>query len=572
MGIFGLHSYICYEIPQSMNKIYILDEIDKYKRIHGKDPVIIINLWTIFNHFKLSENIHDECFGKRINLIKDQFERFLSRLVEHGAKLIFVCKRIRFNEIEFNINGENEYVRSQELLNVMKESKTTNEVVNFINSRPKIQLSQNEIVFTGLVQSAQKFGKLCGKKDLFTKQSTHETELASKEDALAILGSDTHYLFYKGQFQMWSDMSLKMNEMSVMKLNKNIILNHFGLTYDQLKLFVALAGGLLSSYENIMEIKMFFKHCGMKVHYLKRIAYFVQPYKYPLSEETLRNVVKRIFKRNIPQLIEEFTATFASFESNETIEEGANTKLMEFFKDEYLSFGQEILFYRKLYISSVNLDLNDDKGLLKKLVLPWIKKTCEALLKDEDDAEPICLMIKNSHEDLLSEHEIKVGNCEFPIPSLEALVFGLMNDSDKMKLFDWITGLTTANFEIPVKYLSNIIILLHLIKNKAIVFFEAVSILQTIVDVNNNSEKLKIEEYPVKVDVKAYRASILFQKLYLVLSSCLSCVGLKNLVTDYNFDNVHYQIIYSDMKSTDDVNVKNESEMIMRFMNIINCD
>ncbi|CAO1404898.1 unnamed protein product [Diamesa tonsa] len=526
MGIFGLHSYICYNIPQSMNKINILDEIIHYKRKHGKDPVIIINLWTMFNHFKLSDNIHDECFGKRINLIKDQFERFLSRLVENGAKLIFVCKRIKFDE--------KNYVRSQEILNVMKKSKTTNEMVNFINSRPEIELSQNEIVLTGLVQSAQKFGKFYGKKDLSIKQSTFETELASKEDALAILGSDTHYLFYKGKFQMWSDMSLKMNEMSVMKLNKNIILNHFGLTYDQLKLFVALSGGLLSSYENIMEIKMFFKHCGMKVHYLKRIAYFVQSHKYPLSEETIRNVVKRIFKRNIPQLIEEFTATFASFESNQTIEYGANTKLMEFFKDDYLSFGQEI-FYRKLYISSVNMDLSEDKGLLKKLVLPWIKKTCEALLKDEDDADPICLMIKNNHEDLLSEHEIKVGNCEFPIPSLEILVFGLMNDSDKMKLFDWITGLTTVNFEIPVKYLSNIIILLHLIKNKAIVFFEAVSILQTIVDVNNKSAKLKIEEYPVKVNVKAYRASILFQKLYLVLSSCLSCVGLKNLVVNFIF-------------------------------------
>ena len=41
---------------------------------------------------------------------------------------------------------------------------------------------------------------------------------------------------------------------------------------------------------------------------------------------------------------------------------------------------------------------------------------------------------------------------------------------------------------------------------------------------------------------------------------------------DYNFDNVHYQILYSDMKRTDDDHVKNETEMIMRFMNIINGD
>lgn len=61
-------------------------------------------------------------------------------------------------------------------------------------------------------------------------------------------------------------------------------------------------------------------------------------------------------------------------------------------------------------------------------------------------------------------------------------------------------------------------------------FFEASCILQTIVDVDNKSETLKIDEYPVKIDEKAYRASVLYQKLYSVLCSCLSCVGLKNLV------------------------------------------
>ena len=186
-------------------------------------------------------------------------------------------------------------------------------------------------------------------------------------------------------------------------------------------------------------------------------------------------------------MIKNFRATFKSFESGQTIDYGAKTKIMELFKDEYLCFGQEIINFRKLYISSVNLDLNEDKGLLKKLVVPWIQKTSEALLKDEVDPKPICLLIKNNHKHSISENDIKVGNCEcnisfkwksvqsifdtnicflisVPIPSLEILVFGLMDDFDKIKLLDWITGVNTTNFDIPEKYLSNIIILLHLIK------------------------------------------------------------------------------------------------------------
>lgn len=160
--------------------------------------MIIINLWTMYNHFKLSENIYDECFGKRMNLIKDQFDLFLSRLVERGAKLIFVFKKVRFNELQFIDNEENDYHRSQKLLHVMKQSNNANEVVNYINSLGNIKFSQNETIFTVLVQSAQKFGKLCGVEYFSIKQSTHETDLASKEDALAILGTDSYYLFYNG--------------------------------------------------------------------------------------------------------------------------------------------------------------------------------------------------------------------------------------------------------------------------------------------------------------------------------------------------------------------------------------
>ena len=46
-------------------------------------------------------------------------------------------------------------------------------------------------------------------------------------------------------------MTLNMKDMSVMELNRNAILTHFGLQNDQLKLFVALAGGLYSSKENV---------------------------------------------------------------------------------------------------------------------------------------------------------------------------------------------------------------------------------------------------------------------------------------------------------------------------------
>lgn len=164
----------------------------------GKNPVIIINLWTMFNHFELSDSIEVECVGKRINMVKVKFELFLGKLVNHGATLMFVFKKTRLRELDFIINEENDYKRTQKFLHEMKNSNYTSDVVNYVEGLYNRKLSRNEIVSIGLVQSAQKFGKLCGVMDSSIKQSTHDDDLATKEDALAILGTDSYYFFYKG--------------------------------------------------------------------------------------------------------------------------------------------------------------------------------------------------------------------------------------------------------------------------------------------------------------------------------------------------------------------------------------
>ncbi|CAO1409147.1 unnamed protein product [Diamesa serratosioi] len=197
MGIRGLHKYICDEIPKSFQQINILDEIDNYKRKRGKSPTIIINLWTIFNHFEKSSNIKDDLFGMRLNHVKDKFEIFIDRLVKQGAKVIFVFKKARLRETDFYVNEENDYKRSKKMVQHFK-TLNTNEVVEQCRSKFAHKFSRIEILSIALVQSAQKFGKVCGVMHSSTNHSLFIAELARNEDAMAVMGTDSYYLFHEG--------------------------------------------------------------------------------------------------------------------------------------------------------------------------------------------------------------------------------------------------------------------------------------------------------------------------------------------------------------------------------------
>lgn len=61
----------------------------------------------------------------------------------------------------------------------------------------------------------------------------------------------SNVLVFVGKYNIWSDITLNMTEMSVLETNKEAVLSHFGLKIEQTQLFVALAGGLYSSYENV---------------------------------------------------------------------------------------------------------------------------------------------------------------------------------------------------------------------------------------------------------------------------------------------------------------------------------
>lgn len=97
-----------------------------------------------------------------------------------------------------------------------------------------------------------------------------------------------------------------------------------------------------------------------------------------------------------------------------------------------------------------------------------------------------------------------------------------------MQLLTWLTDtkipLKTLN-SIPREVLIDLIIVTHLMEKKAIKFFEAKMIFQTVL-ASMIGKELIVTTYPEKISERALRVSFLFSNLYYILHSCLSSVGL----------------------------------------------
>lgn len=104
-----------------------------------------------------------------------------------------------------------------------------------------------------------------------------------------------------------------------------------------------------------------------------------------------------------------------------------------------------------------------------------------------------------------------------------------MEENDKWKLLLWITGLKLTVTElnagdVPLKHLHDIIVCLYLVKTGIMKLPEAQCLLLSIIQAH---ETEPTTDYPEEIQSRAFYLSVWYQKVFLILHSCLGAVGLK---------------------------------------------
>lgn len=353
-------------------------------------------------HMKSKEDVKDVIVGSSLYKVEKKFEDFLQKLKNAGADMIFVIKKGDFINFDFLNKHEDHMQKTQSLVEEIKNTRSfarLNEYytnVKRLNSRHEFPVI-NELMLV-MCQVAKRYGKLHGRRDLNKRYCTSQVELANERKAFAILGLNTHYIFYEGSWRFWSDADLDFDEMSVRQYDKGTILKQMNLTVEKAPLFVTLAGGLDSSEENVKKLIQFFKPWTKQL--MNNVSRFVNLQQFPLNDVSLKEIIIEIFGSFSSEVFKDFQKTMNTFDVELSVktmclEDGDD--IMEMTKNDYTNLAEELLENASIFISPVYTDLSEDnKPNISDLVIPLVAKTAGILLKNSKDRQPRTVVIKKS--------------------------------------------------------------------------------------------------------------------------------------------------------------------------------
>lgn len=398
----------------------------------------------------------------------------------------------------------------------------------------------NVMVTLCMIQSAEKYGKVYGFDSVKHPPSILMAEFATKEKCSWILGLSTFKFLLPGDWKIWSDQKLDMENMTVLEINKDAILEHFQINHHHAPLFFTFADKL-ECKENMKRKAS--NHFG-SVSKFKTVARFIRGFHFPLTEDSFIYMATRIFGENYdPSFIECVKKSIEkhSIDMVETTKPkiaDIDNDTLEKMKNDFMSFAEEILFNHKpIFFSPVFMDLNSpDMENFNSLVLPLIQKTAGILLKDSSDRETREVVMLDSQEMKFLKYPLEIIYPDFEVPSLNEMLKGNMSTLQKMKMLYWIMDLELSDLEIPCMtedYTVDCMILMYLVKKNSLTILDARCILKTIADTRSKVIPVEIStDYPKKVNSRALRCTFLYSKMYLIVNSCLSCIGMKHLCSD----------------------------------------
>lgn len=329
--------------------------------------------------------VHDLLCGYQLNKIKNEIERFFGKLKSAGASLVFVFKKSSSDDHEFLKRRLQDYHDATQILKKIDKVKSFDKLsTKTFKTLKNHKIPYNVLILVAMIQSAEKYGKVYGADSIYCKPSVTQAELATSLKATWMLGLDTYYFFVPGDWKIWSDDKLNMEKLTVEEYDKEVILKHFEMNYEQMQMMATLSGDI-QSIQRIRQKMSDFFGTKNKFDVLKN---FVMKLKFPVTDETIKDVVTKILGPNYnPLVIDDFKKSLASFQKNSNAETKIDADILGVIRNRFMCFAEELLLNETaIFITPVFLDFNSkDMEDFNSIVLGWIQKTAGILLKNTDD-------------------------------------------------------------------------------------------------------------------------------------------------------------------------------------------
>jgi hypothetical protein len=384
-------------------------------RESGKEnPVIIVQIGSFSSLFQ--QNFKEALLGNRYNKIHEQFSKFLDQLKQQGVKLIFPVtieadtnQKIRFYGYKDGIDLI-ERIEQDDNLDSLNAVYQNSYIDDFYNSFP---FDCNIKSF--LLEVAGDYGDV----QKYSIPEHHKTaifcKIASDLNAFAILGFESSFLLADGPWKYWSSRELDFEKLTVVENNKEVILEHFKLNRQQIPLFHALSGFLMSDEDKKYlrrllgpSNKFFFSH----------LASFVLKRNIPYNFEEIRKSIDSMCYQKTKKLSGNFIVDLERSMKYVTVPDRLENRCeaIKNYQELTHGIGLDLLLNYPIFIPYYLADFRKtDLKPIHELTLPILRKTAGIFLKNlESDVKTIKINWKDKHEDLLDFHVEEIPIVEAP--------------------------------------------------------------------------------------------------------------------------------------------------------------
>lgn len=233
MGVSGLTQLMHNreEIPAGVFCVHIIDEIQKFKTLFNKDPLIIFD-FSPLQHIQNDRPMELLC-GSRWRLTITKIKNLMEAMTDACAKIVFFLEAPTQEEQEKSwlARKTNQYRDFCEVVNKIKDG-------NFYLSHN--QRTSPVVLGPYLRQELKNYGTWF--KAFDTDVDLAIAKYANENNALAIFTDDSDFLIYEGFYRLWKIREINFKTFTTKELSRTKLRRSLNLKFYQMPLFSTLCG------------------------------------------------------------------------------------------------------------------------------------------------------------------------------------------------------------------------------------------------------------------------------------------------------------------------------------------
>uniref|UniRef100_A0A336M9U2 CSON012650 protein n=1 Tax=Culicoides sonorensis TaxID=179676 RepID=A0A336M9U2_CULSO len=574
MGVHGLERYIFVEAPEGVKKeISIKEEIEYYFTKHGKLPLIVIDLQYFMSGITINSKKEQLCGGRIQNYIRN-IESFFHQLKTMNVEMVFFSNCYTKDE-DFEswcMTAEKRYQAQLSVLDMVYEGKPLTEISNYCVTT-KLNIPLQKMVSGAIWEIACRNGRVLKAYEFRRSIASY----AQEHHAMAVLGNNSDYLIFPGDWRYWSSSKLNFREMVTLEFDKVFLRKQLRLTDSQMPLFATIAG---SNFVDLKSLETLHNHVGKDKPFMEGVANMISKssssvldsddvdciISIAFDSKIDRNVVyKSLDYFQVPPFFKE-----TNFNSDKLIDRLYHADDLFFYQvltEKYLYTSLQFVDFRKGDIPSY-----------PELILTLRRKCIGILFKNKGNPDLLqTFIVKMGHDEEFTKLEMEPIYPDYPVPSLKDLLLPTVSihaprnfTTDRHNLLKFLISEKISQKEINSihkRFLSTALTIFYMYEHRCLTLDEADIFTLSTYSVALDLVPAKIVP-PETLNPRAFRLTFMFLRLFEHIKRCFLVAGLPYLIDKVQFDGYHLHNTYNQFIDESDKQKKKMMEKIPKYVQL----